>query len=367
MVTRKVMKPHLLVFLFFLLLSPPSIAQILFIGDNYFPADKEFSELLGVIADVTFEDPDLLTSVDGGELIREVGFAGYAKRTYSTGPSTTLSIEVITAQDNRAAYSLLTLLRDAEPKTGPPGNEYVEGVRDFRFAQGRRWVRITGTDSQRDLLRKIAVSVSNRVGTTLHDITPSLIRRLPQLGYEPSSLKYFPGISAYETYSGTEARPYLQFHSDIEIVSGRYALDNDKGSLYLLNFPTPQLAEDFFSGFSHPSAAGEEYTIYLKQAGPLVAFLDGTYEPAAADALLNSIEFSFSVRWLHEDESAESIMWGVPLIILETVVNSVFFVSILCVMAIFVGIIAGFVKFLIHERSLKKYGEESYYTRLRLR
>ncbi|HSW38805.1 MAG TPA: DUF6599 family protein [Acidobacteriota bacterium] len=343
-------------------------AQISFIPADYFPAEKEFADLLEVTSDITFDDPGRLAGVDGGSLMRAAGFMNYSRRSYSTGGASTLSIEVVSMLDSRAAYSLLTLLRETEIKTGPPGSFYVEAPDGIRFAQGRIWVRITGSADTRDLAKKIAVSVSNRIGSPA-DITPSIVLRLPTLGYDESGLKYFPDITTYATYAGASARPYLPLDSNMEIVQSRYSLKNAEGYLFLLDFPTPQIAEDFFSGSSLTSPAmNEAHTLYMKLSGTLVACLDGTFDPASADTLLNSIRLDYSVKWLQDDGTEESVLWGIPGTILVTVVNSIFFVSLLCLLSVIVGAALGVFKFILDDKILKKKDEKFYpFTRLRLR
>lgn len=51
-----------------------------------------------------------------------------------------------------------------------------------------------------DLSKRVAVSVSNRIGNR-SPATPQLITHLPKTGYEASSLRYYLGPKSYHTYA----------------------------------------------------------------------------------------------------------------------------------------------------------------------
>ncbi len=109
-----------LFFLIFAVISTVT-AQVELVSDDYFPADSEFADLHKIVSAESFADPARLSQIDNGRLFSDVGFEKYAKRVYSLGNSGSLSIEVVTLRDARAAYSILTLLRSVNIQDGPPG------------------------------------------------------------------------------------------------------------------------------------------------------------------------------------------------------------------------------------------------------
>jgi hypothetical protein len=313
-------------------------AQVELVSDNYFPAEFEFRELQKFTLEEAFEDPARLSTIDGGRLFLDVGLDKYQRRVYTVGPSGSLSIEVVTLRDSRAAYSLLTLLRNSSLQDGPPGDAFTLTADGIRFAQGKEWVRIQGRGASEDLIKRVANSISNRIGTGRHK-PPALISHFPRPGYDASSLRYFPGLKSYESYaSGMIAEP-LQFNSDMEIAQARYLLENQAGVLSLLNFPTAQVAEEYFSELTGPKGAEKTGTaMYAKKAGPIVAILEGTFDPVSADKILGSIKFSYSIRWIYEKRNKPTTIWGVPVGILGTVVRSLFFMALLCGVSIAAGV-----------------------------
>lgn len=364
------MKVALFLLFSVLLALANAVAQVSLVSENYFPADLEFRELQKATSEEVFEDPARLSKIGDGRLFSDVGFDKYARRVYSAGDAGSLSIEVVTLRDSRAAYSVLTLLRDSSIQDGPPGDAFALTADAIQFAQDRRWVRIQGHGISQDLLKRIGNSVSNRIGAQRQKL-PSLISHLPKPGCDVSSLRYFPGLKSYESYAGNTARGYLKLGSGMEIAQARYSLEDHDGILFLLSFPTSQVADEYFSELSDlRSAEKNTNRIYTKRAGPIVAILDGAFDPKSADKVLSSIKFSYSIRWIYEKRNKPTTIWGVPAGILGTVVSSLIFVALLCGLSIVVGIGSAVFRFILRgyapNNPLDR-PERTEITRLRLR
>ncbi len=310
-------------------------AQVSFVADSYFPADQEFQELQKTAGQESFEDPALLAKVADGTLFKDVGFEKYSRRVYKAAGSE-ISIEVVTLIDSRAAFSLLTILRSSNLEEGPPGDRFAFDADTLRFAQGRNWIRIEGRGAPADLLRRIAISMSNRIGSQKRK-PPSLISHFPNPGYDPSSLRYFVGPDSFKAHSETRPGGYVEFASGMELAQARYSLQNQTGILSLSIFPTTQVAEGYYSELAGVASKKESAVrTYAKRAGPLVAILEGSFEPAVADRILDSLQYSYSIRWIYEKPKGKTV-WGIPTAILGSVVNSLLFVALLCVTSIVLG------------------------------
>jgi hypothetical protein len=324
---------------FILALIPvlPAIAQTEFISDNFFPAELEFEELQKVTAQNNFSDPHKIPDIANTHLIADVGFDHYAQRKYKVGDSGFLSIEVITLMDYRAAYSLLTLFRSSTMQSGPPGDVFTSNYDDLFFCHGRRWVRIRGRGISDTLIRRVATSVSNRMGK-LQKKTPSLVSHFLETGIDPLSLKYFPGSKSFETYSNQTPGSIIPTRLDMEVAQARYSINNRTGILSLLKFPTPELAEEYFSEFSNIQNKKKQKSVYIRRIGPLLCILEGSFNSAQANDILEPIQYSYSVQWIYDKNAQSTTTWGIPVSILGSVVWSFFFVILLCVSSILVGI-----------------------------
>lgn len=173
------------------ILAIPAVAQVEFVPQSFFPPEDEFPGL-HIDADKVFENPSGLSNIPDGSLIADVGFSHYARRTYSTGTTSTLILEAITLTDSRAAYSLLTLLRDAPMQDGPPGDSFSLNSKGMIFAQNKEFIRIRAEGISDDLLRKVAISVSNRIGRERIIVHP-FFRIFQNRAMMPQVCATFPG------------------------------------------------------------------------------------------------------------------------------------------------------------------------------
>jgi len=321
-----------------LLTASAASAQIELVSGDYFPAELEFSELQKIRSHESFDDPAKLFKVDDGVLIKDVGFVRYAERVYSIAGKGSLSIQIFTLLDARAAYSLLTLLRTGNIQDGPPGDIFNTTADGLMFSQGKYWVRVKGTGAPEGLVRRIGVSISNRIGAGRTKL-PSLISHFPKLGFDHTSLRYYPGVTAFQTYAEKVGGTPLKIDTDAEIAQATYTLNGHTGTLSLTSFPTKEVAEEFFAELSARQAEKKSsQKSFARRAGPIVGILDGPFDLDSANRILSAIHYSYSVKWVYEKGSGKKTAWGVPVGILSTVVKSLFFVALLFVGSVLVGI-----------------------------
>lgn len=311
-------------------------AQTQIVRRDFFPAELEFQELQKIQADESIKDAGSLGHVKDWALFADVGFEQYARRAYSLTTGGTLSIEVVTLKDSKAAYSLLTLLRKSSVAPGPPGEFYSEDGSSLIFARGYFLVRLQG-ETPLDVVKRVATSVSNRIGQR-ETALPSLIAHFPQNGYNPSSLRYFLGPRSYDAFSIAQSGSHLKFESGMEIAQARYAVNNQTGLLSLISYPTHEMAEGYQESLEGPGPnAG--YKVYVRRAGPLVGLLEGSFDPVTADGLLSSIHFTYAIKWIYDKNNRSTgTIWGVPMPILHTVVRSIVLVALLCLLSLVAGV-----------------------------
>jgi hypothetical protein len=310
-------------------------AQTELVTRNYFPADLEFVELKSVESQRELGEPASLAELPEGALFAEAGFRHYARRTYRLNPSGSLTLETITLNDSKAAYSLLSLLRNDVIRKGPPG-DFAAGLdQNLMFCQANVLVRIR-SEAPGDLARRVARSVGNRIARREHE--PSLIANLPKLGLEPVSLRYCLGPVAFARYAQPVAGKSIEFRDELEIAQARYSLENQTGVLSLVGFPTVQLADEYFESLFGLMGGNSKAELYFKKSGPMLAILEGTFAPRTADRLLGSIEFNYSVKWIYDARNrASNGMWGVSSGLMGTVVRSLALTGLLAGLSLLAG------------------------------
>jgi hypothetical protein len=331
------MKSFLFVFIFIYIVVTVTNAQEKPVATGYFPAKDSVPGLDQIKSKNTFEDPQRLKTVENGSVFADVGFNKYDRYDYAVDGLGTLTIEILTLLDSRAAYSALTLLRKTGIQAGPPGDAFTQTQEKLCFAQKNIWVRIQGKGLPEDLIKTVSVTISNRIGLGKSKL-PSVVLHLPKHGYDATSLRYFPDKKSFKSFSGTIAGTHPEFESDIEIAQAHYFLENKEGILSLVSFPTPQIADEYYEATGVMKSSAEGIKVYTKKTGSWVAILEGNFDPETAEKILKSIEFRYSIRWIYQKENKTKEVWGIPSGILQTVVTSIFVVVILICGSVFIGI-----------------------------
>ena len=308
--------------------SPPS-------GD-FFPGKGEFVQLQRVLGEKSFSDPARLREIENGRLISDVGFRNYAQRVYEIENSSRLSVEIITLIDYRAAFSLLSILRTAAIEFKGLGDAHASDLGGILFCQGRTFVRLQGPGVGEALMSKVAESISNRIGIPDGKL-PSLISYLPEAGMQIESLEYFPAIKAYETTRGVSLENSVAQRFEMEIARANYREGTSSGTLCLMMFPTVEMAEEYFKYLSSPLPESAKKSIYINRSGLLLSELEGSFPARGAGKILDLIQYGYSVQWIKDDRPQTTIVWGIPVQILNTTVNSFFFVLLLCIVCIVLG------------------------------
>ncbi len=331
---------------------------------SHFPAEMEFQELKSVVNEREIGSESELAKLENGRLMLEAGLRRYRKRTYDLAAGGRAAVEILTMADARGAYSLLSLLRTTGMQNGPPGDLYALDKGSLVFSSGKYYVRIGDVQST-EFQRRLALSVGNRSGASEGKL-PSLVGHIPGAECDPFSARYFLGPLALGAFGASVAGTALKLPSGTEVLQAKCGPSGSQGTITLLSFPTIQLAEEYFeSGSVFPRAGGTSPNVYTRQTGPLVGILEGNFAPGAADKVLGSIKFDYSVKWIFDRNNQQNRMiWGVPMSILGTVVRSLVFTALLCLISIAVGILLAAGK--VYTRRRWGRSDDDYFIRLKI-
>jgi hypothetical protein len=347
-----------------LLAAVASAAQTELVSSTFFPADSEFKELLSIRSETDLRDAKELGRLEHGRVLLEAGLTRYGRRVYSLAGEGSLEVEVFTFEESRGSYSLLTLLSDANIQSGPPGSSFSTGGGSLLFVAGNRFARIRSSRED-DLARRVAVSVSNRIGPR-DPSPPNLLRHLPEDHCGPSSVRYLLGPAAAASFGIRVAGAVLQVPPAVEVVQAHCTSQGAEGTLTILSFPTIALAEDYFGAAELVRDVRRTETgLFIRQTGPLVGLLEGNLAAESADKTLGAIEFSYSIKWIFDRANQRPrALWGVPVRILGTVVRSILFTVLLSLLSIVAGVVLAAVKIYVRRRWV--HGEKDAFIRLKI-
>jgi hypothetical protein len=96
-----------------------------------------------------------------------------------------------------------------------------------------------------------------------------------------------------------------------------------------------------------------------------VEILEGNFSPEVADKTLGSIRFLYSVKWIYDRARHQGqTVWGVPVRILGTVVRSLVFTALLCVLSVVAGVMVAAGRVYVRRRLGRE--DDSGYIRLKI-
>ncbi len=295
--------PHaILAFLILLVcLTDPSLADVTI--KKYFPSLNHYR----------FDNLEEVNAIEGhaqiGQvevpILEEYGLLGYSRwhlRKRGTQASPVFQLEVHEMLDASGAFGIFSLLDRADP-SGERLELAVENFyRDARlsFWRGPYAFRLSQQGSgpaDPQLLREIASSLVEVI--PLLNVHPVTVLYLPQHELIQKSISFYLGTNSLSLNPAfpTDLISRVGFEDEAEVTYALY--EPEDSALFVVGYPTPALAEDYFQKLhtllqSHISSTG----IYMKRSGLLVSLLIGPEEQAKK--ILSNVTYTPSIKWIYD-------------------------------------------------------------------
>ena len=231
----------------------------------------------------------------------------YALQSYSRwrlrGPgNSSLEMEVHEMLHQQGAFGMYRLDSALRPGTGDRLELPVEnrsGERSCIFWRGPFLLRLTaqpGPRARDQLKGAVAALVEAIPIVNLHPVT---VLHLPRQNLITDSVGVYlgPAALAYNDRFPEPLKARIGFQDRVEIAVADYGPDG--GSLFLLAYPTPALAAEYFLELQntlHSFFSPEG--IYIKRSGLLLALFLGT--ESQAQAVLGEVQWAPAVQWVHD-------------------------------------------------------------------
>jgi hypothetical protein len=136
----------------------------------------------------------------------------------------------------------------------------------------------------------------------------------------------------------------IDFSRDAEAVTAQYAYRSGKGTLTILEYPTPQMAIDRAKAINAmlkgPLPAtlqqGDPIALAVKSSGPLVAVTNGDMSSEEARALLDGVKYQADITWNRQDNTKREVKNAAAMLI-----GIAYLTSILAACALLLGTFLG--------------------------
>jgi hypothetical protein len=248
-------------------------------------------------------------ALDSGnaEVLSEYGLKDFATGVYHHGGAEA-SVRAMRFADATGAYGAFTFYRNPDMNPAAIGNGGARNAHEVVFWSGTTVVDTTFRGPQGPstaslkALAKALPPASGRFG-----VAPSLPQYLPAKSLDESTVRYAIGPAAYAVSGGVLPASAIDFSRDAETVTAQYAASGGRGTLTLIEYPTPQMAasaeKSIATLLKGPLPAGLQQSspaaLGVRRSGPIVAVTSGNFSSAETQALLSQVKFQAQVTWSH--------------------------------------------------------------------
>jgi len=234
-------------------------------------------------------------------LLAEAGLEGWFTRAYSAG-SRTLSVGLKQFRDPSGAYEIYTTALDTEMQPSTVGPLTAIGHGQLVMLIGNLVVGVSDPQlATTPDLQELAGAMRKFADTTP---LPPIRAYLPE-GFADGTQRYALGPAALRAALGQLDRAEFAglvdetgFNSGAEAIAARYQKMQDNGVLLLIDYPTPQLAEQHLRHLEQaiPAAAKEAGTT-VERRGSLLSMVLKPSSPAFGESLRSAIRYETQVTW----------------------------------------------------------------------
>lgn len=299
-------------------------------------------------------------------LMVEYGYDGAERRTYQKGGFSVLA-EALRMKDSTGSYGLYTYYRGEDWETLDTGNEQIATRgNQILIRKDEALVRLTAS-SHAPLPAAGVQALISALGTSGGGPLPTLPLRLPDQGLARKSRRYVIGPIAFKRLAGDLPAAIADFEMAAEVMLAQYRFDGKPMTLALLSYPTPQMAAmklRAWESAGRSNAGGSPVSVlYARRTGPLLVFVSGAPDQAAADRLLSRINYRSEVVWHQRSNQVEAVNFA------RFILNVFLFIGLLLLFALIAGLGFGAFRVVLQTRYPNRFfgrPEEAEFIRLNI-
>jgi hypothetical protein len=239
--------------------------------------------------------------------LKDFALASYVRDGVHGGGKATLRAMRFT--DATGAYGAFTFYRKPEMRTEDIGKGAAlnAGTNEVLFWNGQTLFDATfdhAGSAEIAALKQLAAAMPQMGGP--EGLAPSLPTYLPHEQLDANSVRYAIGPLAYTRGGGALPPELIDFSLDAEAVTGQYAARDGKGTLTVLEYPTPQMAkarakaiDDLLKTESLPGSNAVALSVH--RSGPLVVVTSGNFSSKEAQDVLARVKYEAAITWNHPE------------------------------------------------------------------
>lgn len=283
---------------------------------------------------------------NGEQVLQEAGVSRIEQRPYRNGADE-LRVRVFTLRDPSSAFEFYTFLLAPGMRNMGVGENSAISAYDGTFLVGNLVVQAAlSPNSKPESLNDLLVNLKAKADPTP---LPPLKSYFPEKWRVFGSEKYALGPEAFKAAMASlnqgaysDLANEVGFQSGVEAMLGRFHSDRNSGVLLLLEYPTPQLAENHLHHLEEAMpAAARRAGVTIERKASMLSLVFAADAKEYAQALRDEVDYETEVTWNEPSQTATDP----PLVLI--MVKIFLFTGLFLAIATMAGIAFGAVRILI--------------------
>jgi len=246
---------------------------------------------------------------NGDKVLAESGITRIEQRAYRNG-NDAATFRVFTLHDPSSAYEFYSFLLAPGMRNMGLGEDSALSQYDARFLVGNLVVQATlSPNTKPESLNEIVAPLKAKADTTPF---PPLKSYLPEHWRVFGTEKYALGPEAFRAaMTSLNQGAYANLASEVgfqngaEIIMARYQGEHGSGVLLLIEYPTPQLAENHLHHLEQAlPAAAKQAGVTVERKASLLSLVFAATSPMHAQAIRNEVNYETEVTWNEPSQTA---------------------------------------------------------------
>lgn len=239
---------------------------------------------------------------NGDQVLREVGLTRIEQRTYRNGPSAA-SVRVFVAKDPSSAYELYTFLLAPGMRSLQLGDSAAVGENDSRVLIGNMVVQVTlppdaKLETVSDVLKTLQAKADPAPFPPLRSYLPARWRVFGSEKYALGPEAFRAAMISLDQAANQELVKEVGFQTGAEAILARYQGEKGGGVLLLVEYPTPQLAENHLHHLEQSlSSAAKAAGVTVERKASMLSVVFAATSVMHAQAIRDEVNYETEVTW----------------------------------------------------------------------
>jgi hypothetical protein len=246
---------------------------------------------------------------NGERVAQESGLARIEQRAYRSG-NDEITLRVFTLRDPSSAYELYTFLLAPGVRNLGLGENSAVSQRDARFLAGNLVVQATlSPDAKPESLGEILASLKATADPTplppLKNFLPVKWRIFGTEKYALGPEGFRAALNSLNQGAHAGLTKEVGFQNGAEAMLARYQGEKGGGVLLLLEYPTPQLAENHLHHLKQALAeSANEAGVTIERKASMLSLVFDATSPMHAQAIRDEVNYETQVVWNEASQTA---------------------------------------------------------------